>query len=110
MMAVRPDVLWLILVVAAITYLLRVAPLVVLGRMELPPAVSRWLALLSTATLAVFVAHSVLVRDRALALTPQNTALVAALPTFAVAVRTRNLLYTVLTGVAVTAVLRLAIG
>lgn len=109
-MDVRTDVLLVIVGMALVTYIPRMFPLVVLSRFTLPPLVLRWLAYVPVAVLTAFVAQEVLLQKGAVALPPANPALLAALPAFAVAAYTRNLMATVVTGIAATALLRMFLG
>lgn len=106
-LTVRPAVLALFAGMALVTYLPRMLPLVVLSRFELPPALLKWLSFVPVAVLSALLAKSILVTgDGGLALPPQHWELLAALPAFFVAARTRSLMGTVLTGIAAIALLR----
>jgi branched-subunit amino acid transport protein len=95
----------LILGLALGTFLIRVLPLTVLGRIELAPSVREWLRLVPSAVLAASLAQALLVQDGALNLTWANRSLWAAIPAFLVAWRTRNMLATMLAGMATYALL-----
>ncbi len=97
----------LLLGMAAVTYLPRMLPLTVLSRTKLPPLLARWLTYIPPAVLAALLAQELLVTDHRLALPPANWYPVAAAPAFAVALRTRSLLWTVVAGMAAIVLLRL---
>jgi branched-subunit amino acid transport protein len=107
MMTIRPSILLLFAGMALVTYLPRMLPLVVLSRFKLPPLLLRWLEFVPVAVLSALLASGLLVRDARLALPPQHPELLAALPAFAVAVWTRSLMGTVVTGIVAMALLRL---
>jgi branched-subunit amino acid transport protein len=96
-------VLGVVVLMAAVTYGPRLLPLVLLTRVGLPPGVRRWLEHVPAAILAAFLAQ-LLWPGRA---GGSYRDLLAALPAVAVAARTRNLILTVLAGVATMYVLRL---
>lgn len=110
MMTVRPAVLLLFLGMAAVTYLPRMLPLVVLSRFQLPPLLLRWLGFVPVSVLAALMAKEVLVSDGHLALPPGHPHLLALIPTFVVAAWTRSLMGTVLTGIVAMALIRLVLA
>lgn len=105
-MTVRPAMLALFLGMALVTYLPRMLPLVVLSRFELPPVLLRWLSFVPVSVLAALLAKELLLSNGRLALPPANLFLLAAIPAFIVAARTRSLMGTVVTGILATALLR----
>jgi len=96
----------LILALAGGTYAMRLLPLALLSRVHLPAWVEDWLRLVPGAVLAASLAQAVLYQEERLALTWQNAYLLAAIPTFLVAWRTRNMILTILTGIASYALLQ----
>jgi branched-subunit amino acid transport protein len=104
---VRPYVLAVILGAALVTVVPRVLPLALLSRMEIPDRAVRWLGHVPVAVLAALLAQSVLLAGGRLDLSAGNLSLIAIIPTLLVALRTRSLVGTVLTGVAAMALLRL---
>jgi branched-subunit amino acid transport protein len=102
----RATVLWVIVGSGLVTVTPRVLPLVLLSRVTLAPWLARWLAYVPIAVLAALLAQSVTRPDGHLALPPSNLALIAVVPTLLVAIRTRGMLATVLTGVVAMALLR----
>ncbi|MFZ5816364.1 MAG: AzlD domain-containing protein [Bacillota bacterium] len=105
-MTVRLEILLLFGGMALVTYLPRMLPIVVLSRFRLPPLLLRWLEFVPVAVLSALLASGLLVKESALALPPAHPELLAALPAFAVAIWTRSLMGTVLTGILAMALLR----
>ncbi len=106
-MTMRPFVLLIILGAALVTFIPRVLPLVVLSRFNLPDRLIRWLGYVPIAVLAALLAQSILLTNGRLDISPANFSLIAVIPTLLVALRTRSLIGTVLTGVVAMALLRL---
>lgn len=109
-MTARPWILLAILGSAVVTFLPRVLPLGLLSRFNLPKWLTRWLSYVPIAVLAALLAQSVLLSNGSIDFSVGNLALLAVIPTLLVAVRSRSLIWTVLTGVAVMALLRLWLG
>jgi branched-subunit amino acid transport protein len=84
----------------AVTYLPRVSPLVLLSRMDMPPLVLKWLSFIPVAVLASLLGPELLLREGDLNLSLHNPFLLAAIPSFAIAIKTKNLFYTVFMGMA----------
>lgn len=106
-MSIRLSVLVIILGTAAVTFLLRVLPLILLSRIKLSKSVIRWLSYIPIAVLSALLAQSVLLTNEHLTLSIHNLYLMATIPTLFTAILTRNLLLTVITGVLVMAILRM---
>lgn len=109
MMTVRPAVLLLFLGMALVTYLPRMAPLVILSRLELPAWLLRWLSFVPVAVLSALLAKELLVNGRQVDVSLGHPHLWAAIPTFIVAARTRSLMGTVLVGIGSMALARLVL-
>jgi branched-subunit amino acid transport protein len=92
------------------TYLFRIAPLTLLSGVELPQWALHWLRLVPGAVLAASLAQTLLVREGAFALTWRNPYLLAAVPAFLVAWRTRNMLLTMTAGMATFALMQRLLG
>lgn len=90
---------------AVVTYLPRALPLVVLSKARLPEGFVRWLGFIPASVLAALLAPELFLQNGQPALGPENYKLLAALPCFFVAVGTKNMLLTVLVGVAVATIL-----
>jgi branched-subunit amino acid transport protein len=109
MMTVRPAILLLFLGMALVTYLPRMAPLVILSRLELPPWLLRWLSFVPVAVLSALLAKELLVNGSHLDVTRNHPHLWAAIPAFIVAAKTRSLMGTVLVGIASMTLVRLVL-
>lgn len=106
MTTVRPAILLLFLGMALVTYLPRMAPLVVLSRFQLPPVLLRWLSFVPVSVLAALLAKELLIEEGRLSVSMAHPHLLAAIPAFVVAARTRSLMGTVLAGIATMAIIR----
>ncbi len=106
-MNIRLSVLVIILGTAAVTFILRVLPLVLLSRIKLSNPVIRWLSYIPIAVLSALLAQSVLLTNDHLSLSIHNLYLIATIPTLIIASLTRNLLLTVVAGVLIMAILRM---
>ena len=93
------PILALILACAAVTIVPRVLPLVLLSRIALPAWVLAWLAYVPVAVLAALLALEVLVEEGRPAVSAANPALLAIVPTLAIAALTRSLIATAVSGV-----------
>ena len=102
----RPDIIPIIIGMSIVTQLPRLLPLVVLSKLNLPPLVIRWLKQIPVAVLSALLLPTLLMPNGELYLSPSNTALLAALPCILVAVKTKNLLWTVVTGILASALLQ----
>lgn len=91
---------------AVVTFVPRVLPLVLLSKLELPEWGMRWLSHVPVAVMAALVGQEILLVDGEFALFRGNLELLAALPTFLVAIYTRSLLGTVVVGIFTMMVLR----
>jgi branched-subunit amino acid transport protein len=89
-----------------VTYLPRVLPLAILTKMEIPEIIIRWLRFIPAAILAALLTPGILLVDGKLVLNHHNVFLLAALPTFAVAIYKKNIFLTVITGMLTVAALR----
>lgn len=92
------KVLLIFLGMAVVTYLPRFLPLALLTRRGVPAKIIRWLDYVPVAILSALLAPGILVEDSALFISLDNSFLLAALPTFACALITRDMFSTVLVG------------
>jgi len=100
----------LIFLMTAVTYLPRVIPAVLLSRRRLPRAVTLWLSYVPVAVLAALLAPSLFAPAGALELSLQaNPAFWVSIPVFVLAIRTRNMFVTIIAGMVLIALLRLAL-
>lgn len=96
------DEFILILGMAAVTFVVRYPVLVLVGKIPMPDPVFRALRYVPPAVLAAIIAPAVLLGDDgSLALTLDNSYLIATLAAGLVAWRTKNLLLTIVIGMAV---------
>ena len=104
------DYFLLILGMAVVTYIPRVAPLLLLSSRNLNPLLMRWLEMVPPAVLAALLAPELLLRSesggKVLFLNMNNFFLLAALPTFVVGWITRSFFGTVAFGMGMVALLR----
>ncbi len=91
----------------AVTYIPRVLPVWLFSSKSLPPLVIAWLRFVPVAVLAAMLLPSLVITENLLDFTWSNLFLWAAIPTFIVAWKTRSLFGSVITGMAVVAVVRL---
>ncbi|WP_054940458.1 AzlD domain-containing protein [Paenibacillus ihuae] len=106
-MEIRPDIFLIILGAALVTFIPRVLPLMLLSRITIPEWGMRWLNYMPIAVMSALVAQELFIDEGRFAALSTNVELIAALPTFWVAVKTRSLLGTVITGVLSLMLLRL---
>lgn len=108
-MEVRWDVLLIILGSALVTFIPRVAPLMILSRFELPEWGMRWLNYVPISVMAALIGQEILMNDGKISSLFNNVELYAAIPTFWIAIKTRSLLGTVLAGIISVMILRMFI-
>lgn len=89
-----------------VTYLPRVLPVITLSRMDLPQWFLTWLKYVPVAVLSALLAPLLTLQNGQFSIGLGNHALLAALPCFLIATKTKNLFLTVTTGILVTIVLR----
>lgn len=106
-MEVRWDVFLIILGAALVTFIPRVAPLMILSRFELPEWGMRWLNYVPISVMAALIGQEILMNDGKITSLFNNVELLAAIPTFLIAIKTRSLLGTVLGGIASVMILRM---
>ncbi|MBS4214324.1 MULTISPECIES: AzlD domain-containing protein [Neobacillus] len=105
-MEVRWSIFLIIFGSALVTFIPRVLPIAILSRVELPEWAMRWLSYVPIAVMAALVGQELLMPNGKLAPLTDNLELIAALPTFLIAIITRSLLGTVLAGIISIMVLR----
>jgi len=94
-----------ILGMALITYLLRYLPLAWLSHMQLPDWFVHWLKLVPVTVLAAILAPTLIMPQNKVDFTLSNVHFWAAIPTVLVAWRSRNIMSTIVTGMATAALL-----
>lgn len=105
-MSVRPEVVIVLLGMAAVTIGPRILPFLVLSRIQLPEPIIRWLRYVPAAALGALLAQDLFTSGGQLHVTLREPRWYGALVALAVGLRTRNLMATVVAGVAATALLR----
>lgn len=83
-----------------VTYLPRVLPLAVLSRINVSKGLLEWLSYVPVAVLAALLAPELLLKDGQLFLSPGNTYLLAAIPSFIAGMYSKSIFLTVVTGMA----------
>ncbi|HZK18609.1 MAG TPA: AzlD domain-containing protein [Clostridia bacterium] len=99
------DYLLIIAGMTIVTYVPRAFPLVAFSQRPIPPLLQKWLSFVPVAILAALLGPSILIPGGSWELTLTNKFLLAAIPTFIVAFRTKSLVATVLIGMACSAAL-----
>ena len=99
-------IILIILGMALVTYLPRFLPMYVLTRLEVPQIVIAWLRYVPVAVLAALIVPGVLTADRQIYLATSNTYLLASIPAFFIAWRTKNMMFTVTVGMVVVLILQ----
>ena len=88
--------LWLIVVgMGVVTFGIRLVPIVLLGRIEIPPIVQRALRFVPPAVLTAIIVPELLYRNNELDISLNNARLLAGLVAIIVAWRTKNALITI---------------
>lgn len=95
----------MIIGMSAVSLLPRMFPIGTLSRFEFPERFKEWLSYIPAAVLGSLLAVSVLVRGKQVDISLDNYFILAFIPTFAVAWRTKNLFYTLATGIGVMALI-----
>ena len=105
-MDIRADVLLIAIGAGLVTAVLRVAPLVLLSRIELPRWLKGWLGYVPVAVLGALLAGELFIPAGRLVTPSSNAALLAIVPAIAVAARFGSIIGAVMAGVAAIAMLR----
>ena len=90
--------LFLMFAMAAVTYIPRMLPLVVLSRRQLPHWLAEWLELIPSAILSALLAPTLFAQGNPRTLVFGKFELLAAIPTLFFALKTRSLAGTVVIG------------
>mgnify|MGYP000846995758 FL=1 len=86
---------------AVVTFLPRFLPMYILTRLKIPKVVVAWLSYIPVAVLAALVVPGIMAPEHKINLTFTNAYFIAAFPAFFIAWRTKNMLLTVVGGMAV---------
>jgi len=93
------QVVLLIALMSIVTYIPRVFPVLILSRRRLPEPVERWLSYVPVAVLAALLAPALFAPEGTLDFAAAtNPAFWVSIPVFGIAILTRNLFATVLSG------------
>lgn len=106
-MQIEAKIYLLILGLWIVNYLPRMFPMLILSRLNIPEPIIKWLGFIPAAVLSAITAQSILMPDKQLFLSLQNNYLLAAIPTFAIAIKTRSLVWTLIAGMLFMALLQL---
>lgn len=101
------KIFWLILGLGVANYLPRALPVLFLSRTKIPEPVVAWLGFVPAAAMAALVLPDILMTNKEINISLHNLNLLAAIPSFLVAIKTRSLGLTLLTGMACLALLQL---
>lgn|SRR5690554_6922341 len=93
------EIIIIILGMSLVTHLPRIIPLVVLSKLNLPQILLTWLKYIPVAVLSALLVPTVLMPSGELSIAIDNKSLIASIPCLIVAIKTKNLFYTVLAGI-----------
>ncbi|WP_320174356.1 AzlD domain-containing protein [Maridesulfovibrio sp.] len=102
----QQTILFTLFGMMAVTYIPRMLPAMALSSRDLPPIVAKWLSYVPTAVLSALLMPSLLAPEGVIDLTFSNLYFWVAVPTFAVAIFTRNFFGTVAVGMGLVAAAR----
>jgi branched-subunit amino acid transport protein len=102
----QSEIFLIILGMALVTFIPRLMPPLMLSSRSLPPRVIEWLRFIPVSVLSAMLLPSLIMKQEGICLLWKNPFLVAAVPTFFIAWKTRGLLGAVIAGMAVVALLR----
>jgi branched-subunit amino acid transport protein len=102
----QEKLFFILIGMTAVTYIPRVLPLWLLTKREIPEALRIWLQYIPPAILAALLMPSLMVQNERLNFSWENTALLAAIPTFLIAYRFKNTLITIVAGMIIVGLLR----
>jgi branched-subunit amino acid transport protein len=99
-----------LLVGGLLTFLVRLSFIALLGRIEVPPLLSRALRFVPAAVLTAIIVPELLMHDGEVDLSPGNLRLLAGLVATGVALRTRSVALTIVAGMGALWALQAAVG
>jgi branched-subunit amino acid transport protein len=106
----QTTIFLIIVGMGVVTYVPRVLPPLFLASRPLPPVVSRWLGYVPVAVLSAMLFPSLFLKERAFTVGFDNLFFWAAIPTLLVAIFSRSLFASVITGMALVAGARFFFG
>lgn len=93
--------IWLIIIITGvITYGIRLSFIILFEHREVPPGLHRWLKYVPPAVFAAIIFPEIFVHNGSVDLSPYNARLVAGIIAALIAWRTKNVLLTILIGMA----------
>ena len=105
-MTLRPEVLLLILACLAVTIVPRVLPMMTVNRLRLPRAAVAWLSFVPAAVISALFFREILMTAAGDLRAPDDPHFIAGWASLAIAFASRNIILTVVCGVALFAILR----
>ena len=100
-----------IVLMAIVTYIPRAFPILLLSGKKMPKPLVRWLSYVPVSVMAALLIPALLVREEKLDISiTGNPVFWVSIPVFLIAILTRNLFITVLSGMAGVAILRLLLS
>lgn len=99
-----------ILGMAVVTYVPRAAPMLALAARGIPEPVMRWLSYVPVAVLSAMLAPALVLREGSFDFSMDNLFFWAAIPSFALAIKTRSFFGTVALGMGLVAAGRFFLG
>ncbi|HWI54178.1 MAG TPA: AzlD domain-containing protein [Desulfobacteria bacterium] len=106
-MQIETKIYLLILGLWIVNYLPRMFPMLVLSRLNIPEPIIQWLGFIPAAVLSAITVQSILMPDNHLFISLQNDSILSAVPTFATAIKTRSLVWTLIAGMLSMALIQL---
>ncbi len=88
-----------------INYILRMVPLTFLSKLPISDTMKRWLDFIPVAVLGALLAPDLFLTNGKVNLTLSNYSLVASIPCFFIAIKTKSLIWTLIAGMAAMALL-----
>lgn len=102
-MSGQAKIYLLILGMWVVNYLPRLLPMVILSKLKIPQPVIDWLGFIPAAVLAAIIVPSVVMPDGQMNVSLHNDFLITSIPAFLIAIKTRNMVWTLVTGMFVMA-------
>ncbi|MFW6035615.1 MAG: AzlD domain-containing protein [Halothermotrichaceae bacterium] len=95
------EVKYLVMIagMTVVTFLPRFLPLAILTKRDIPDIVVQWLRFIPVAILAALLAPGILIQEGKLVVSYTNIYLLAALPSFLIAIYKKNIFLTIIVGV-----------
>lgn len=100
------EITYIVIGMALVTYIPRMVPLVVISKVELPKIIKSWLKYIPVSILSTLLTIDLITYEET-TFHLNNQLFLATIPTFLVAIKTKSLLKTVLTGITTMALLNL---